>query len=115
MTTSTSVLSSASNATINVFDTIANTATSITKIVNGIGTGANMFERMMNDMDKNHAKRSIINQATYEKELLEDAARVTAKRQALIRKELKEDADYAKMFEENFNELKLLLNPKNPE
>lgn len=111
---STSVLSSASNATINVFDAIANTATSATKIINGVGTGANMFERMMNDMDANHAKRSIINQATYEKELLEDAARNTAKRQSMMRKELQQDADYAKMFEENYNELKLLLNPPKP-
>lgn len=108
---STSVLSSASNATINVFDTIANTATAATKIVNGIGTGANMFERMMNDMDKNHAKRSIINQASYEKELLEDAARATAKRQNLIQKELAEDQNFAKLFSENYEELKALLNP----
>lgn len=108
---STSVLSSASNATINVFDTIANTANAATKIVNGIGTGANMFERMMNDMDANHQKRSIINQASYEKELLEDAARATAKRQNLIQKELAEDANFAKLFAENYAELKALLNP----
>ncbi len=108
---STSVISSASQATINVFDTISTTANAATKIVTGIATGANMFERMMTDMDNNHMKRSIINQATYEKELLEDAARNTAKRQALIRKELTEDNDYKKLFEENYLELKSLLHP----
>lgn len=108
---STSVLSSASNAAINVFDTVATTATAATKLVTGISTGANMFERMMLDMDKNHQKRSIINQATYEKELLEDAARATAKRQNIIQKELSEDANFAKLFAENYAELKLLLNP----
>ena len=111
---STSVLSSASQATINVFDTISTTANAATKLVTGIATGANMFERMMTDMDNNHAKRSIINQATYEKELLEDAARVTAKRQNLIQKELAEDANFKKLFEENYLELKALLNPVQP-
>ena len=108
---STSVLSSASNATINVFDTISNTATAATKLVNGIGTGANMFERMMNDMDTNHKKRSIINQATYEKELLEDAARTNARRQNDIQRELAEDQNFAKLFTEDYNELKALLTP----
>lgn len=108
---STSVLSSASQATINVFDTISTTANAATKMVTGIATGANMFERMMTDMDKNHAMRSVINQATYEKELLEDAARATAKRQALIQKELAEDATFQKLFAENYTELKLLLHP----
>ena len=106
---STSVLSSAANATINVFDTIANTATAATKIVNGIGTGANMFERMMNDMDTNHALRSKANQATYKKELLEDTARVNARRQADIRKELQSDPDFAKLYAENYKELEALL------
>ena len=112
---STSVLGSASQATINVFDTISTTANAATKLVTGIATGANMFERMMIDMDNNHAKRSIINQATYEKELLEDAARATAKRQNLIQKELAEDANFKKLFEENYLELKALLNPVVPE
>ena len=112
---STSVLSSASQATINVFDTISTTANAATKIVTGVATGANMFERMMLDMDKNHQKRSIINQATYEKELLEDAARATAKRQNIIQKELAEDANFAKLFAENYAELKLLLNPDQTE
>lgn len=109
--TSTSVLSSASNATISVFDTVANTATAATKLVNGIGTGANMFERMMNDMDTNHKKRSILAQASYEKELLETTAMETAKRQASIKKILSEDADIAAAFKENYEELKALLNP----
>ncbi len=108
---STSVLSSASNATINVFDTIANTANAATKLVNGIGTGANMFERMMNDMDTNHALRSKANQSTYKKELLEDTARVNARRQAEIRKELQSDPDFAKLYEENYLELEAILNP----
>ena len=112
---STSVLGSASQATINVFDTISTTANAATKIVTGIATGANMFERMMTDMDKNHAMRSIINQYSYEKELIEDAARATAKRQALIQKELAEDANFKKLFEENYLELKALLNPVQPE
>jgi len=112
---STSVLSSASQATINVFDTISTTANAATKIVTGVATGANMFERMMNDMDTNHAKRSIVNQASYEKELIEDAARATAKRQALIQKELSEDANFKKLFEENYKELKALLTPAKPE
>ena len=106
---STSVLSSAAQATINVFDTISTTANAATKIVTGVATGANMFERMMNDMDKNHAMRSIINQHSYEKELIEDAARATAKRQALIQKELAEDAAFKQLFTENYEELKLLL------
>ena len=40
---SNTVLSSASNATINVFDAVANTANAATKLINGISTGANMF------------------------------------------------------------------------
>ena len=108
---STSVLASASNATINVFDTVANTANAATKIVNGIGTGANMFERMMNDMDANHALRSKASQATYKKELLEDTARINARRQADIRKELLSDPDFAKLYAENYAELKALLEP----
>ena len=112
---STSVLSSASNATISVFDTVANTATAITKTIDGLGTGANMFHRMMVDMDNNHKKRSILNQATYEKELLETAASETATRQRAIQLKLSEDQGFAKLFETNYKELEALLNPAKPE
>ena len=114
-TMSTSVLSSASQATINVFETLSTTANAATKLVTGIATGANMFERMMQDMDNNHAMRSIINQATYKKELAEDAARATAKRQYSIQKELAEDSNFKKLFEENYLELKALLEPETSE
>ncbi len=112
---STSVLSSVSNATINIFDTVSNTATAATKLVNGVGTGANMFERMMNDMDANHRKRSLINQNGYEKELLETAAAEVSKRQASIRKAMAEDPDFKELFYENYKELELLLNPAKTE
>lgn len=112
---STSVLSSASTAAINVFDTVSTTATAATKLVTGVATGANMFERMMQDMDTNHKKRSILAQASYEKELIEDTARITAKRQRQIQMELSEDPDYAKLFKENYEELNLLLNPAKAE
>lgn len=112
---STSVLASASNATISVFDTVANTATAITKTIDGLGTGANMFHRMMEDMDNNHKKRSILNNATYEKELLETAALELSKRQASILKTISEDSQLKKMFETNYAELDALLNPPKPE
>ena len=112
---STSVLSSASTATISVFDTISNTAMAVTKTIDGLGTGANMFHRMMTDMDNNHKKRSLINQANYEKQLLEETAKEISKRQELIQKELAENNHFAKLFENNYRELEAILNPKNPE
>lgn len=109
---STSVLSSASKATTSIFDTVANTAVTTTKLINSISTGVNMFDRMMNDMDENHKKRSILNQHIYEGELVENAAREIAKRQNELQKEMKEDANFFKLFETNFKELTLLLNPE---
>ena len=112
---STSVLQSASNATISVFDTVANTATAITKTIDGLGTGANMFHRMMSDMDDNHKKRSLLNQANYEKSLLEDTAREMAKRQRLIQKEMDEDHGYAEIFKQEYKSLHSILHPVKPE
>ena len=103
---SNTVLSSASNATINVFDTVANTANAATKLVNGIATGANMFERMMNDMDTDHADRSKLHRKNYRNELLENSARDAAKRQADMQKEMQEDQHFAKLFAENYSDLK---------
>ena len=103
---STTVLSSASNATINVFDTVANTANAATKLINGIATGANMFERMMQDMDLDHADRSKLHRKNYRNELLENSARDAAKRQAAMQKEMQEDQHFAKLFAENYADLK---------
>ena len=87
----------------------------VTKTIDGLGTGANMFHRMMTDMDNNHKKRSLINQANYEKQLLEETAKEMSKRQELIQKELAENNHFAKLFENNYRELEAILNPKNPE
>ena len=103
---SNTVLSSASNATINVFDTVANTANAATKLVNGIATGANMFERMMQDMDLDHADRSKLHRKNYRNELLENSARDAAKRQAAMQREMQEDQHFAKLFAENYSDLK---------
>ena len=103
---SNTVLSSASNATINVFDTVANTANAATKLVNGIATGANMFERMMHDMDLDHADRSKLHRKNYRNELLENSARDAAKRQAEMQKEMQDDPHFAKLFAENYADLK---------
>lgn len=103
---SNTVLSSASNATINVFDTVANTANAATKVVNGISTGANMFERMMNDMDLDHADRSKLHRKNYRNELLENSARDAAKRQAEMQREMQDDPHFAKLFAENYANLK---------
>lgn len=113
--TSTSVIASASKATINVFDTVANTATAATKIVNGIGTGANMFERMMNDMDDNHRKRSLLNQAEYEETLLKEMSDKLAEQDSIYQKKIASDAVYAKSFAENYTRLNAILNPAKPE
>ena len=103
---SNTVLSSASNATINVFDTVANTANAATKLVNGISTGANMFERMMLDMDTDHADRSKLHRKNYRNDLLETSAANAAKRQAAMQKEMQDDPHFAKLFSENYADLK---------
>ena len=108
---STSVLASAANATINVFDTVANTANAATKIVNGIGTGANMFERMMNDMDNRHAMRSKLDNELYEQELLKSYADKISEQDNHYQKKMAEDANYAKLFAENFKKLNAILHP----
>lgn len=103
---SNTVLSSASNATINVFDTVANTANAATKLINGISTGANIFERMMNDMDTDHADRSKLHRKNYRNDLLETSAANAAKRQATMQKEMQDDSHFAKLFAENYADLK---------
>ena len=103
---SNTVLSSASNATINVFDAVANTANAATKLINGISTGANMFERMMNDMDLDHADRSKLHRQNYRNELLENSARDAAKRQAEMQREMQDDPHFAKLFASNYADLK---------
>ena len=108
---STSVLGSASQATINVFDTVANTANAATKIVNGIGTGANMFERMMNDMDHRHALRSKLDNELYEQDLLKSYADKISDQDNYYQKKMAEDANYAKLFSENFKKLETILKP----
>lgn len=108
---STSVLSSASNATINVFDTVSNTATAAAKLINGISTGANMFERMMTDMDQRHAMRSKLDNADYEKELLSSYADKISSRENAYQRRMSEDPIFSKLFAENYAELKALLNP----
>ena len=106
---SNTVLSSAANATVNVFDTVANTATAATKLINGISTGANMFERLMNDMDLDHADRSKLHRKNYRNELLENSAREAAKRQSMMQKEMQDDPHFAKLFAENYADLKAVF------
>lgn len=108
---STSVLASASQATINVFDTVTNTANAATKIVNGIGTGANMFERMMNDMDNRHAMRSKLDNKLYEQELLKVYADKISEQDNHYQKKMAEDSNYAKLFAENYKKLNAILHP----
>ena len=108
---STSVLSSASQATINVFDTVANTANAATKIVNGISTGANMFERMMNDMDNRHSMRSKLDNELYEQELLKSYADKISEQDNHYQKKMAGDANYAKLFAENYKKLNSILHP----
>lgn len=109
---STSVLSSASNATVNVFDTISNTATAATKLINGISTGADMFERMMNDMDQRHAMRSKLGNADYERELLSSYAEKISSRASAYQRRIAEDPIFAKLFAENYKKLEAILHPK---
>lgn len=106
---STSVLSSASNATINVFDTVSNTATAAAKLINGISTGADMFERMMNDMDQRHAMRSKLDNADYERELLSSYAEKISSRDSAYQRRMSEDPLFAKLFAENYAKLEALL------
>lgn len=108
---STSVLSSASNATINVFDTVSNTATAAAKLINGVSTGADMFERMMNDMDQRHAMRSKLDNADYERELLSSYAEKISSRDSGYQRRMSEDPLFAKLFTENYAKLEALLNP----
>lgn len=108
---STSVLASASNATINVFDTVANTANAVTKIVNGVGTGANMFERMMNDMDNRHAMRSKLDNQHYEEELLSAYAEKLAEEDLRQVTKMRENPEYAKVFTEKYSKLTAILYP----
>ena len=108
---STSVLSSASQATINVFDAVANTANAATKLVNGIGTGANMFERMMNDMDNRHSMRSKLDNHLYEEEMLKSYADKISEQDNHYQKKMAEDANYAKLFAENYKKLNSILHP----
>ena len=105
----TTIRSSASDATIALFDTVANTANAATKLVNGISTGANMFERMMQDMDLDHSDRSKLHRQSYRNELLENSARDAAKRQATMQKEMQDDPHFAKLFAENYAELKAVF------
>ena len=112
---SSSVLQSASNSAINVFDTISTTANAATKLVTGIATGANMFERLMVDMDTNHQKRSILNQANYEQELLETMSLEMSTRQNSIHKKMEQDSTFKNMFTKNYEDLNALLNPPKPE
>lgn len=110
-----SVLTSANNATVDVFDTIGNTAVTVSKFINGIGTSANMFERMMNDLDHNHELRSKINRATYEKELLQSATNEIAERETILQRKLQADPIYAKRFTETYKELQALLHQSETE
>ena len=108
---SNTVLSSASNATINVFDAVANTANAATKIVNGVSTGANMFERMMNDMDNRHSMRSKLDNHLYEEEMLKSYADKISEQDNHYQKKMAEDANYAKLFAENYKKLNSILHP----
>ena len=111
----TSVLTSASQATINVFDTISTTANAATKLVTGISTGANMFERMMTDMDSRHAMRSKLDNQDYEHELLAQYSDRITERELHHKKKMQENQEYAKSFAETYSNLQSILHPKNPE
>ena len=103
------IITSASDASVSIFDMVANTATQTTKLVNAVGKSVNMFDRFMTDSEERQIARSKVSMHTFYKELAEDSAREISLRQREIQTELAADPQYAALYEENYKELEAIL------
>lgn len=100
-----SVMSSASDATVSIFDMVSGTATQATKLVSSVGVSIDMFDRFVRDAEERQAARSAINKEKFYKELAEDTALEISKRQEEIQRELQGNQAFAKLYSENYTEL----------
>ena len=108
----TNVRTSATTAVANVFDAIGTTATAATKLVTGVATGADTFERMMLDMDQSHADRSVLHRSTYRENLLVEQGIANAKLKLETKRILGQDPELLTNFNEQYAKLEALFAPK---
>lgn len=106
---SNSVLSSMSTATISLFDAATATIGAVGKGINGATVGFSTFERFMVNLDVDHEKRTIIHRKMYDVELIETATADQTKRQLSLQKSMSDDPAYAKLYAENYAQLKSIF------
>lgn len=107
--TSRSVITSASEATVSVFDTIAHTASQTTKLVNTIGVSVDMLDTFVSDARKRQLARSKVSNAEFYKELHEETAKNIAARQRALQQELEIDPQFKELYTEAYTELKSII------
>lgn len=107
--TTKSVITSASDATVSIFDTVAHTATQASKLINAIGTSVNMFDRFVTDAEERQRARSIVDMEVFYEHLHEDTAIARAQHQNEIKNILKQDPEIAELYSENYSKLKATM------
>lgn len=109
MTTNQSIVGSASNATISIFDMVGNTASQATKLVGTVGVSIDMLDTFVTDARKRQIARSKLSMREFYKELHEDTSLAIANRQREIQSKLQADPALTKLYEENFVELQSII------
>ena len=111
-----SVITSATDATVSIFDVVATTASQTTKLVTTIGVSVDMLDTFVSDARQRQLARSAIDMHRFYTELAEDTARDISLRQHEIKEELKANPQLAQLYVENFTALETILkNLRNPE
>lgn len=108
-TTTNSIVGSASNATVSIFDMVGNTANQATKLIGTVGTSIDMLDTFVGDARKRQLARSKLSMREFYKELHEDTSLAIANRQREIQSKLQADPALTKLYEENFRELETII------
>lgn len=115
ITTSRSVVGSASTAATSIFDTVANTAVQATKLVNSVGTSIDMFDTFVTTARTKQLARTAVDMHQFYIELHETSAKEIADRQHALKQELAANPQYLELYTEAHADLNDLINSlKNP-
>lgn len=109
--TTRSITTSASDATISLFNVVNHTATTASKLVGSVATSVDMLDLFVTDAYTRQKTKSKIDMALFEKQIVEDTAMEISTRQRSIQEKLETDPKLLSLYTENVSELNAILNP----
>lgn len=107
----TTIITAANKTTVSILDTIGTVAHTANRTVLTVANTLDMLDMFVTTAHTKQRKRTAIDLAIFETQLLEDTALEESKRQMLIVSEINSDPNLKTLYTENHRLLTAVLNP----